>query len=87
MSRLYASIDSDARKTVPTSRGFKRIDTHTRGWDSGVRVVARVEDEQDVFDVYATGGSNGGTSDKLVATISGGQIKIGAATYTLATMF
>lgn len=69
MSRLYASIDSDSRKTQATSRGHKRIDAHVRGWSSGVRVVARIEDDQDVFDVYATAGSNGHTSDKLVATI------------------
>lgn len=82
MSRLYASIESDARKTIPTSRGHKHINTHTRGWDSGVRVIARVEDDRDVFDVYATAGSNGSRREKLIATIIGDRVKIGAAEYS-----
>lgn len=71
MSRLYASIDSDARKTQATSRGHKHIDAHIRGWDSGVRVIARVTESGDVFDVYHTGGSNGGDSDQLIGTVHG----------------
>ena len=81
MSRLYASIDSDARKTQATSRGHRHISTHTRGWDSGVLVVADTTGDEDVFRVYATGGSNGEQSKTLVATISGEAIRIGAATY------
>jgi len=69
MSRLYASIDSDARKTQATSRGHKHIDSHVRGWNVGVRIVARTVGEDDVFDIYATGGSNGAESDKLVGTV------------------
>jgi len=71
MSRLYASIDSDARKTQATSRGHKHIDSHTRGWDLGVRVVASLEDSgREVFEVYATSGSNGGTSDDLIGRVA-----------------
>jgi hypothetical protein len=69
MSRLYASIDSDARKTQATSRGFRNIESHVRGWNLGVRVAARTVGEDDVFDVYVTSGSSGGESDHLVATI------------------
>ena len=71
MSRLYASIDSDARKTLATSRGHKRIDTHVRGWDDGIRIVARVEDDQDVFDVFTTGGSNGSRRETRIGTLRG----------------
>ena len=69
MSRLYASIDSDARKTQATSRGHHNVEAHVRGWNLGVRVAARTCGEDDVFDVYATSGSSGGESDVLVATI------------------
>ena len=69
MSRLYASIDSDARKTQATSRGHKHIETHTRGWDLGVRVIARTVNDRDVFEVYATAGSNGGPSDDRLGTV------------------
>jgi hypothetical protein len=74
MSRLYASIDSDSRRTLATSRGHRRIDTHTRGWDSGVRVVAYVDaDGRDAFDVFQTGGSAGGASERLIARVIDGQ--------------
>ena len=69
MSRLYASIDSDARKTQATSRGYHNVEAHVRGWNLGVRVAARTCGDDDVFDVYVTAGSNGGASDVLVATI------------------
>lgn len=70
MSRLYASIESDARKTPATSRGHKEIESHTRGWHNGIRVVARATDSGDVFDVYRTGGSNANESDQLIGTLS-----------------
>jgi hypothetical protein len=69
MSRLYASIDSDARKTQATSRGNKEISAHVRGWDSGVRISAWIEDGQDVFGVYETGGSNDPANHRLLAVI------------------
>jgi hypothetical protein len=75
VSRLYASIDSDSRRTLATSRGHRRIDTHTRGWDSGVRVVAYVDaDDHDVIDVYQTAGSNGSASERLIARIVDGYL-------------
>ena len=65
MSRLYASIDSDSRKTQVTSRGHRHIESHTRGWNLGVQVIGSpdVHDEQaDAFYIYATSGSTGGRS-------------------------
>ena len=38
MSRLYATIDSDSRKTQPTSRGHRHITTHAATWQGAVRV-------------------------------------------------
>lgn len=71
MSKLYASISSDARKTEATSRGHKQISTHTRGWDLGVRVVATLDHNgREVFEVYATSGSNGGPADDLIGRIA-----------------
>lgn len=73
MSRLYASIDSDARKTSATSRGHAHIDAHVRGWSEGVRVVARAAVAGfDEFDVYATSGSTGGAGDVLLGTLRAG---------------
>jgi hypothetical protein len=56
------------RGTVQGSRGEASrlgstnggLVTNTNGWDAGVRVVARVDDEgRDTFAIYATGGSSG----------------------------
>jgi len=44
---------------------------HIRGWNVGVEVVGGVDSEgNDVFTVYATGGSNGRESNKIIAYIS-----------------
>ena len=44
MSKLYATIDSDARKTQATSRGHKRITTHAASWAGAVRVDMWISD-------------------------------------------
>ena len=72
MSNLYASIDSDARKTQATSRGHRNISAHVRGWDSGVEVVARHDETGDTFDVYVTSGSNGGGAWLLIGRVIDG---------------
>lgn len=42
------------------------------GWDTGVRVVARHVDGEDVFDVFATGGSNAHRPSEHLFTITAG---------------
>jgi hypothetical protein len=84
MSRLYASIDSDARKTQATARGHKEISAHVRGWDSGVRVAASIEDGRDVFHVYETGGSHDAASHRLIAVV--GKVATLPAPRTLAAL-
>ena len=70
MSKLYASISSDAARTEATRRGHKRISTHTRGWTLGVRVVANVHSSGAlVFSLYTTSGSNGGGADELIGYV------------------
>lgn len=78
MSRLYASIDSDARKTQATSRGYKHMSAHVRGWDNGVEVVANGNGGKDVFYIYATGGSNN-PSRELIAVVGGDAMDMIAA--------
>jgi len=43
MSKLYTTIDSDARKTKATSRGHKRITTHTACWGGAIRVTLWID--------------------------------------------
>jgi hypothetical protein len=62
VAHFYGSITGKARTSA--SRCGSRdggIDGHVRGWNSGVRVSGCHEDGADVFHVYATRGSNGGT--------------------------
>lgn len=63
MSRFYASIQGSRGEA--TRQGGGHITGHIRGWDSGVRVNGRVENGEDVFDVYATGGSHNGSGELL----------------------
>lgn len=78
MARFYASINGQARTTA-TRRGNKAsgISGHIRGWDSGVRVEGSYDPDTDadVFRVYATPGSNGHGSDRLIATITDGVVQ------------
>jgi hypothetical protein len=78
MSRLYASIDSDARKTSATSRGHKRVTTHTRGWAAGVQVEASIIDGRDCFEIYLTGGSNGAQSRQYLGYVQDTDSALGA---------
>ena len=75
MSRLYGSMDADASKTTATKRGHRSISAHVRGWDDGVRVVARIETptDVDVFDVYRTAGSNGSHVDVWLGCVVNGR--------------
>ena len=73
MSRLYGSLDADASKTTATRRAHRDISAHVRGWNEGIRVRARVNsNDRETFEVYATSGSNGGGSDRLIFTLEDG---------------
>ena len=70
MSRFYGSVTGSAKNDA-TRQGHDRISGHVRGWNVGVKVVGHVnESDQDVFYVYATGGSNGETPDKLIVVVA-----------------
>ena len=76
MSRLYGSLDADASKTTATRRAHRNITGHVRGWNSGVEIRAYVdEQDRDVFEVYRTGGSNGGLAPRMVARIVGDTVE------------
>ncbi len=58
MSKLYATVTSDARKNPATCRGHKEISVHVRGWVHGIRVdVSLDEHGEPQFKVWRTGGS------------------------------
>lgn len=68
MSRFYASIEGE--KGPATRAGHRQINSHTRGWLSGVEVKGGVDHHgDDRFDVYATGGSSATGMPTLVGAV------------------
>lgn len=45
MSKLYATIDSDARKTKATSRGHREIVTHAASWSGAVQTRVWIDND------------------------------------------
>lgn len=74
MSRFYGSIESDTRKKPATTQAHRIAESHTRGWDAGVLVVARKDNENpetvDAFDIYLTGGSHNPKTLHHLATMT-----------------
>ncbi len=72
MSRFYASIEGTA-KTPATRQGTTTsgISGHIRGWGKGVRVTSSQDLHEDIFEVYATGGSNGGGEKYIGCLVDG----------------
>lgn len=80
MSRLYGSLKGQAAKAV-TRRGSvaSGIESHVSGWDVGVQVVGRCDLMADVFDVFATSGSNQSTARTFIGHV---QLVDGIPTFT-----
>lgn len=71
MAHFYLSTHG-TRGDGPTLTGSKGsgIGAHVRGWDTGIRVCGHVTvSGEDEFHVYATGGSNGHTSDRMIGVL------------------
>ena len=80
MSKFYGSITGSA-KTAATRCGSKNsgIESHTRGWNQGIRVSGSVSPkgfktpfENEEFEIYLTGGSAGKSNDKYIGSLVDG---------------
>lgn len=60
MSRFYADIEGGRGQA--TRQGHKFIRGHIRGWNVGIEVIGKPNEEtnEDTFTVYLTSGSGGG---------------------------
>jgi hypothetical protein len=67
MAQFYASIQGNRGEATRTGTKNSGITGHIRGWDIGARVTLTHVDGADVVRVYKTSGSNGGTSDEIIA--------------------
>ena len=62
---LHGNRGSVTRLGTPNSG----IRTVAHGWSVGVNVQGRKEDDGDVFEIYADGGSNGYTAGMYIGTV------------------
>ena len=79
MSKLYATIDSDSRKTQATSRGHRNLTTHAASWDGAVRVnLETLEDGRIRYSVDLVPWRGTGESRELASGIFGEEPDLGA---------
>lgn len=73
MAHFYVSTENSRGGIVTASGAKSGQTTHCRGWSSGVKVVAAIDENgQDTFTIYQTHGSNGAGSDLLIGYLVGG---------------
>lgn len=70
MAQFYAEIQGNRGPASRMGSKDSGITSHVRGWDVGVRVAIHHVDGTDYVSVFRTGGSNGHSSDKLIAQFS-----------------
>lgn len=76
MARFYSEIQGNRGEATRMGTADSGIRGHIRGWRTGIRVCGGTDkDGEDVFYVYATGGSTGRTPDVLIATVKEGEVK------------
>lgn len=68
MSKLFASMRADGAEAEINRRANSSLVAHLRTWGDGVRIVVHVNDQNDaVFTVFRTSGSDGARADVVVA--------------------
>ena len=70
MSRFYADISGGRGQATRQGHAASGIRGHVRGWRSGVKVHGYAEGEADEFAIYATSGSSGAVSDRLLGVVT-----------------
>ena len=72
MARFIADvIGQQGAGTSRIGSAKSGIQSHTRGWTAGVRVIGFVRnDDRDYFEIHVTGGSRGERSDEWLATVN-----------------
>lgn len=76
MARFYGSMQGTRGQATRMGSAKSGFDAHIRGWTVGVRVQLRDEEGHDVVYIYETGGSNGHSSERLIAKLTSAKDKI-----------
>ena len=69
MARFMADVQGTRGPVSRLGDARNGIESHTRGWEVGVRVIGRVVDGEDEFEVWATSGSSGAAAGKLIGVV------------------
>jgi hypothetical protein len=69
MAHFYATMQGSAGVASRIGSANSGISAHPRGWHCGVLVNGRVEDGEDVFYIYATGGSTGAQPSEPIGVV------------------
>ena len=76
MARFRGTLDGKSRTQASRlGAATTGLSGSVNGWDCGVYVVARADGDKDNFEIYVTGGSNGGKRIHL-ASVTDGKIRI-----------
>ena len=71
MARFYAEIEGNRGRASRQGTEKSGMWAHIRGWDVGVSVDCRANDDgTDTIYVYETGGSNAGGRARLIAELT-----------------
>lgn len=68
MSRFYANIQGNRGEATRMGTAKSGMVGHIRGWDIGCRVEMAADGDEDVCNVYLTGGSTGPRSERHLGT-------------------
>lgn len=70
MANFYGSLMSKKNKAPRTITGAVDIHAHIRGYNLGVEVIGKKDDEgNDFFEIWTTGGSNDPKGKTKIATV------------------
>jgi len=69
MSRFYADIQGNRGEATRQGSEKSGMYGHIRGWHLGAKIQCFARNDEDICQVYATGGSNGSRSSQHIATI------------------
>jgi hypothetical protein len=69
MARFYSSLRADRGEVTKAGTAKSGLVGHVRGWNVGVEVVARDVDGADVFYIYVTKGSEGGSYAQRIGSV------------------
>lgn len=78
MAHFYGNMQGNRGGVTRGGSKDSGMCAHVRGWNIGVRVSVSQLDGKDVVHVYRTGGSNGATSEELIAQYDADTPKIRA---------